>query len=152
MIRRTLHGTFWLKVVAIGMVLVGFSEKSAALSTGGITLFICAKQLWDGIHEQFWESPEDQAARHWEDLVWGHSQWVNAESPDEGIVRLTRPFRQEQSWPSADTGSPTATERFSSLRDRWTSRRRSFTSVGATGQLTPSGSTSREGPHFLEVR
>lgn len=99
MIKRFIHGTVWLKLLAVGMVLAGMSEKSASLITGGLGLALCAKQVRDGIREQYWESPEDQAARHWEDLVWGHSQWVNPETPDEGIVRLTGPFRLPQAVP-----------------------------------------------------
>lgn len=94
--KRLVHSTLWFKALALGLVFAGLTEKSAALISGGAGMFFCAFQIRAGIKEQYWEPPNHQRARLWEDLVWGHSYWINPnESPEQGIERLAGPFLKE---------------------------------------------------------
>lgn len=99
MLRRWLHGTFWFKALAVGLVVAGLSEKSAALISAAVAAWVVAVNIRDGLHEQYWESPMAQAARLWEDVVWGHATWVNPETPDQGVQRLSGPYRLPQAVP-----------------------------------------------------
>lgn len=151
MLGHRLHGAFYVKAVAVVLVFLGLSEKSAALISGGVGFFIGGIEIRNGIKEQYWEPPNQQRARLWDDLVWGHSSWINPETPEEGIARLVTPHLQDGQW-NAGTGSSTANARSTSWRDRWSSLRKNFRSAGAIGRRTPSVSTEPLAPHFLEVR
>ena len=86
--KRLLHSTIWVKLIAIGMLIAGFTEKSAALFTAAVTFAIAAHQLRAGIREQYWEPPEEQRQRLIADMVWNNTRWINTETPEEGIAQL----------------------------------------------------------------
>lgn len=147
MIKRWLHGTIWLKVLFAALIFFGLTERNASLIYAAVAAVWAVLTIRAGLREQYWESPIKQAARLWEEVVWSHATWLNRETPDEGVKRLTGPF-QEDTW-NAGTGSSTVAERFSWLRAHFDSLWRSFTHAMATGRANHSVSTEPSAPHFL---
>ena len=93
LIHRVVHGALWVKLVPLGLVLAGMGEEPAAIITFAIVLVLAARNLRDGIREQYIEPPLVQAARLMKNLVYDNGVWVNPETPEQGIERLAGPYR-----------------------------------------------------------
>lgn len=101
MIRHVTHGPLWVKVLPIVLVvLFGLTERSAAYILVPLVVWRITVLIRGGIREQYWEPFWHQCYRHWEDLVWGATRWLNVhsdrrhESPQEGIERLAGPWKK----------------------------------------------------------
>ena len=93
MIRRAAHGSLWFKALIPVLVIGGMTEKAAVLLVLPAIVWQIVRNLRDGHREQMWETPEHQAERIWTDMVWNNATWVNPETPEQGIERLTAPYR-----------------------------------------------------------
>ena len=93
LIRRAAHGALWFKVLVVLLMLCGISEKwSSIIAASAVAVWVVI-QLRDGHREQYIEPPLVQAARLMKDLVYNNATWVNPETPEQGIERLTAPYR-----------------------------------------------------------
>lgn len=99
-IRRYLQGSLWLKVSFITLLIMGVTEKWAAVTVTILMTVWTTHQIREGVREGYIEPYWEMAVRHWEDLVWSHTQWRNYvkgtrryETPHEGIERLAGPFK-----------------------------------------------------------
>jgi hypothetical protein len=98
--RRLARTTLWVKALPLLLVVVfGLSERSAAfIVLPLVTVFIWAT-IKHGLREQYREPFRQQIRRHWDDLVWDNSRWLNhrgsrLETPSEGIERLAGPWKE----------------------------------------------------------
>lgn len=148
-LKRVAHTTLLPKLLWAALLWVGVSDRNTALIMTVIISAYCIRIYRKGVREQYWAPMELIAQRHWEDLVWDHSVWVNPdETPEQAIERLAGPWKRKlECRPSSMTS-----KRSTSLRKMAARSIRSVRSALASTHAGQSGSlTQQSGPHFLPV-
>jgi hypothetical protein len=91
--RFILWGVMPKVALTIACIALGVINGSILATT--VTVAFAIWFIRKGVREQVWIDPHAQAARIWEDLVWGHSTWLNPnETPEQGIERLAGPHQR----------------------------------------------------------
>lgn len=81
-----------LGLVKIGTLVAWLAGVPDPIIAAVVTPWACwwaFRIIRDGLRENYLVDPKELDRRHWEDLVWDHTVWVNRETPEEGIERLT---------------------------------------------------------------